>query len=52
MHRHRPSIDDHSHDAFLIRAYGCNDTKSSQVDLLTTVTDDVDNHFLPAVLTL
>jgi len=51
MRRHRPPVDDHSHDAFLIRAYGSNNTESSRVDLLTTVADDVDDHFLPAVLT-
>ena len=41
MHRHRPPVDDNSHDVLrlLLRAYGFNDT------------DDVDDRFLSAVPT-
>ena len=52
MRRHGLPVDDISHDdALLIRTYGRNNTKSSRVDLPTTVADDVDDHFLPAVFT-
>jgi len=41
MRRSRLLVDDISHDALLTRAYG----------LPATVAHDVDDHFLPAVLT-
>ena len=46
---HSLTIDDVGRNAFLIRAYGCDDAKRTRVDLLPTVADDADHHFLPTV---
>ena len=51
MRRHRLPVDDISHNALLARVFGRKNTESSRADLPTTVADDVDEHFLPAVLT-
>ena len=50
MRRHRLPVDDISHDALLIRAFGCNNTKRVRVGLPPNVADDVNDH-LPADLT-
>ena len=39
------------YDVPLIRAYGRNNADSSRVYLPTTIADDVEDNFLPAVLT-
>lgn len=44
-------VDDMSYDVPLIRAYGRNKPESSRVDLPTAIADDVDDNFLPAILT-
>ena len=43
-------IDDVGRDAFLISAYGRDDAKSSRVNLLTTIANDANDDFLPALL--
>jgi len=51
MCRHGLTIDDVGRNAFLIRAYGCDGVKHTRVDLLPTVANDTDHHFLPTVFT-
>ena len=51
MCRHGRAIDDVDRNAFLIRAYGRDHAKGTRVDLLPTVSDDADHHFLPTVFT-
>jgi hypothetical protein len=50
MRRHRLPVDDIGHFLLLIRAYDRNNVENSRVDILTTVADDADDHFLPAIL--
>ena len=49
MCRHGFTVDDVSRNAFPTRAYGCDDAKRTRVDVLGTVADDADHHFLPTV---
>jgi hypothetical protein len=51
VRHNRLPVDDISCDTLLIGTYGCNNTDGSRVDLLTTVADDADDHFLPTILT-
>ena len=51
MCRHGLTVDDVRRNAFLIRAYGCDDAKRTRVDLLATVADDADHDFLPTDFT-
>jgi hypothetical protein len=44
-------VNDMSYDVSLIRAYGRNNTESSRVAPTTTIADDVDDNFLPAICT-
>ena len=44
-------VDGMGYDVPLIRAYGRNYADSSRVHLPTTIADDVEDSFLPAVLT-
>ena len=46
---HGLAVDDVRRNAFLIRAYGCDDAERTCVDLLATVADDAYHHFLPTV---
>ena len=49
MGRHGLAVDDVSRNDFLIRTYGRDDAKRAPVDLLATVADDANHHFLPTV---
>ena len=51
MCRYGLAVDDIGRNAFLIRAYGCDNAKCTRIDLLATVADDADHHFLPTVFT-
>ena len=46
MCRHGLTVDDVSRNAFLIRAYGCDDARVTRVYLLATVANGADHHFL------
>ena len=48
---HGLTFDNISRNAFLIRAYGCDDANSPRVELLATVADDTDHYFLPNIFT-
>ena len=51
MRHNRLPVDYVSRDALLVGTYGRENAESSRVDLLTTVADDADDHFLPTILT-
>jgi hypothetical protein len=51
MRYNRLPVDDVSCDTFLIGTYDCENAEGSRVDLLTTIADDADDHFLPTILT-
>ena len=51
MRHNRLPVDDVSYDTFLIGTYGRENAEGSRVDLLTTIADDADDHFLPTILT-
>jgi hypothetical protein len=50
MRSHRLPVDDVLRNALLIRAYGRDNAECPRVDLLTTVADDANDHFLPTLL--
>ena len=51
MRHNRLPVDNVSCDTLLIGTYGRNNAEGSRVDLLTTIADDADDHFLPTILT-
>ena len=50
MRHNRLPVDGVGCDTLLIGTYGRNNAEGSRVDLLTTVADDADDHFLPTIL--
>lgn len=50
MCRYRLPVDNVLRNALLIRAYGRDNAERPRVDLLTTVADDTNDHFLPTLL--
>jgi hypothetical protein len=50
MRHYRLPVDDVLRNAFLVRSYSRNNAERSRIDLLTTVADDANDHFLPTLL--
>ena len=51
VRHNRLPVDNVSRDALLVGTYGRENAEGSRVDLLTTIADDADDHFLPTILT-